>query len=182
MRLAGITLALCLAVPALADARPITFGAGVGRTQSEVDADNEPNGTLQLFGRVGFTSRLGAQLELQRIDDPSMDIRTGTALLVVELGSKGGFVPLLVAGFGFDKASSDWYEARGTHKEGGIGLEYRAEGGLTVGADLRLGGRSIEQTSEVYPLAETGGVAYFAPVGLVSGEYRSGRLYAGVRF
>lgn len=181
MRCAGIVAALALALPSLADARPITFGVGLGRTQSEVDADGEANGTQQLFGRVGLTSRLAAQLELQRIDDPSVDIRTGTALLVVELGTLGSFVPLLVAGIGFGKASSDWgYETSGSHKEGGFGLEYRAEGGLTIGADLRLGGRSIDQSVEVYPATDV--ATLFAPTGLVPGEYRSGRVYAAIRF
>ncbi len=181
MRLVAITLALCLCAPALADARPITFGAGLGLTQSEIDTDGKPNDTLQLFGRVGLTSRLAAQLELQRIEDPVIDIRTATALLVVELSSSPRFVPLLVAGFGLDRGSGGWYDAEGTHTEGGFGLEYRAEGGLTVGADVRLGGRSIHQTSEILP-ATTGVSAVFAPTALVPGEYRSGRLYAGVRF
>jgi hypothetical protein len=178
MRCVGIA-ALALALPSLADARPITFGVGLGRTQSKVDAD--ANGTQQLFGRVAFTPRLAGQLELQGIDDPSMNIRTATVLLVVELGSMGKLVPLLVAGFGYGHASSDWgTETSGTHKEGGFGLEYRADGGLTLGVDLRLGGRSIDQGGEV-PVA-TGEIALYAPPGLVAGEYRSGRLYVGIRF
>jgi hypothetical protein len=181
MRLVALTLGLGLVVPALADARPLTFGVGLGRTQSAVDGDGQADDTLQLFGRIGLTARLGAQLEVQRIeDDSNLDNRTATALLVVELGGNGKLVPLLVAGFGVDHVSSDWgYEASGSHKEGGIGLEYRADGGLTIGADLRLGGRSIEQSGEVYPLDVR---ALIAPGGLVSGEYRSGRVYAGVRF
>lgn len=180
MRLAAITLGLCLVIPALADARPITFGAGVGRVEAELDLDGESESAIQLFGRVGLTSRLAAQLKLQRIDlETNLAMRTVTALLVVELGRAGNFVPLLVAGFGYDRVSNDWYEAEGTHKEGGLGLEYRAEGGLTIGADVRLGGRSIE--SDVYTIlpAET---ATFAPIDVQSGEYRSARAYVGVRF
>jgi hypothetical protein len=181
MRLAGITVALCLAAPAVADARPVTLGAGLGLTQAKIDADGEPNDTLQVFGRIGLTERVGAQLELMRIEDPSVDIRIATALIVVELGSKHNFVPLMLAGAGIDRASNDWYEAEGTHIEGGLGLEYRAEGGLTLGADLRLGGRSVEVKGD-YILLDAGTALIWAPTNMESSEYRSARLYAGVRF
>lgn len=181
MRSAAITFACCLAAPALADARSITLGAGLGLTQSKAAAENEPDDTLQLFGRVGLTSRLSAQLELQRIEDPYLDIRTGTALLVVELADSSRLAPLLLAGVGIDRASATWYEGEGTHIEGGFGLEYRAEGGLTIGGDVRLGGRSVENTSEVYPLAD-GAIGLWLPSQLESGEYRSARLYAAIRF
>jgi hypothetical protein len=181
MRFAGIAAVVVL-IPALADARPITFGVGLGLTQAEVDADGEPNDTKQLFGRIGLTERVGAQLELMRIEDPSVDIRIGTALIVVELGTKKGFVPLMMAGVGLDRASSDYYEAEGTHIEGGFGLEYRAEGGFTIGGDLRLGGRSVEVKGDyILPLQE-GVSALWAPTNMESSEYRSARLYAGVRF
>ena len=49
----------------------------------------------------------------------------------------------------------------------------------SLGGDLRLGGRSIDDDQEVYPLA---GVAYYAPSTLRDGEYRSARAYVGVRF
>lgn len=181
MRLAWTAAALALALPSLADARPVTFGAGVGRIQSKANADGDASDTLQVFGRLGFTPRLSGQLELMGIDDPSLEIRTGTALLVVDLGSHPHLVPVLVAGFGFDKASGSWYEASGSHMEGGLGLEYRADGGLTVGFDVRIGGRSIEETYKAYPVE--GDIAYFTPInGFVAGEYRSARLTAGFRF
>ena len=146
MRIAGAILAASLALPSLAAAGPITAGAALGRIESDNEYDGEANPTQQLFGRIGLTSRLGVQLELQKIEDSNVDIRSGTALLVVELGNTGGrFVPLLVAGLGIDRASSDYYEASGSHKEGGLGLEYRADGGLTIGADVRLGGRSVDE-------------------------------------
>ncbi|HEY5920156.1 MAG TPA: outer membrane beta-barrel protein [Kofleriaceae bacterium] len=181
MRLAGIVAAaLLLALPALASARPLSFGVGLGTTDSENDYDGEANGTKQLFGRIGITPRLGIQLELQRIEDPYTDIRTGTALLVVELGRSGNLVPILVAGLGFDTATSDYAEQSGSHKEGGLGLEYRAEGGLTLGVDARLGGRSVDN-DYVTPLREDA-IGLWAPNGLVEGEYRSARLYAAIRF
>lgn len=181
MRLAGIALA-ALALPAVADARPLTLGAGLGRTQSKANADGEASDTWQLFGRLGFTSRLAVQLEVQKIADPSIDVRSGTALLVVELGGKSNFVPLLVAGAGIDRASSgDYYESSGTHIEGGLGLEYRAEAGLTIGADLRLGGRSVDESDHIYPATE-GYTALWAPYALTEGEYRSARITAAIRF
>lgn len=181
MRLAWIAAALALALPSLADARPITFGAGLGRIQSKANSSGDASDTLQVFGRLGFTSRLSGQLELMGIDDPELEIRTGTALLVVDLGSHPHFVPILVAGFGFDKASGSWYEASGSHMEGGLGLEYRADNGLTVGFDVRIGGRSVDETYEAYPVLD-GAIALYAPSGLLEGEYRSARLTAGFRF
>jgi hypothetical protein len=181
MRSAIVAVAL-LALPALADARPITAGASLGRIQSKASSDGEASDTYQLFGRIGLTSRLSAQLELQKIEAPLLDVRGVTGLLVVELGNQGGrFIPLLVAGLGVDRASTDWYEASGTHIEGGLGIEYRASGGFVVGMDLRLGGRSISSTTrDVYPVHT--GVALVAPIELEEGEYRSGRLYAAIRF
>src|SRR6266536_2083084 len=180
---ATAALALALAFPALADARPITAGASVGRIQSKANADGDASDTWQLFGRLGLTSRLGVQVEIQRIADPSLDVRSGTALLVVELGRKGHLVPLLLAGFGVDKATSpydSYYEASGTHTEGGLGAEYRLDGGLTLGADLRLGGRSVDEKYYAQPL--DGGIALYAPYGtLAAGEYRSAHIYAAIR-
>jgi len=180
MRLVGIVAAV-LALPSLAAARPITAGASLGRIQSKANADGEASDTVQLFGRIGLTKRLGLQVELQKIEDPSLDVRGGTALLVVELANNPHWAPILVAGFGIDRAQTDWYEASGTHTEGGLGLEYRADGGFTIGADVRLGGRSVDQTEEVYPL-EGDVIAYDPQYGLAEGEYRSARLYAAIRF
>jgi hypothetical protein len=184
MRLAAAVALALASLVSTATARPITAGASLGRIQSKANADGEASDTYQLFGRIGLTPRLGAQLELQKIEDPSLDVRSGTALLVVELGSNPRWAPLLVAGIGLDRASNDWYDASGNHIEGGFALEYRAEGGLTIGADLRLGGRSVDQQEEDVPLAEGDdtGVLFYAPYGLVEGEYRSARIYAAIRF
>ncbi|MBV8760628.1 MAG: hypothetical protein JO257_25270 [Deltaproteobacteria bacterium] len=172
-----------LAVPALANvasARPITVGAALGITQSKVDANADPNTTLDVFGRLGLNPRLGAQLELQRIqtDTSGTDIRTGTVLLAVDLGSGKHLVPMILAGAGLDSASSGYDSVNGTHIEGGFSLEYRADGGLVIGGDLRMGGRSIDQPKTV-PLK---GVAYYAPSTISDGEYRAARAYVGVRF
>jgi hypothetical protein len=181
MRLAAAVVLALASFASVATARPITAGASLGRIQSKANAEGEASDTYQLFGRVALTSRLGAQLELQKIEDPNLDVRSATGLLVVELASNPRWAPLLVAGMGIDHASNDWYEASGSHIEGGFALEYRADGGFTIGADLRLGGRSVEEQNEYYPALE-GDIALYAPYGLVEGEYRSGRLYAAIRF
>jgi hypothetical protein len=182
-----VLLAL-LAIPALASvasARPITVGAAYGITQSKVDANADPNTTLNIFGRLGLNARVAAQLELQRIetDSSATDIRTGTLLVALDLSSGKHLVPMILAGAGLDSQSTSYGEQTSAHHfEGGVALEYRADGGLVVGGDLRIGGRSIDsQTGVAVPL---GGVAYlWSPTSTLSdGEYRSARLYVGVRF
>ena len=183
MRLA--IAALLVALPSVAAAGPFSAGISFGETQSKVDADSgaDANGTVSVFGRVALSPRLGGQLELSRIktDDPGTDIRTATALVVVELGSKGRLVPLLVAGVGIDKASSPYgYEQSAHHTEGGLGLEYRADGGFVIGADVRIGDRTLENAVYAQPLV--GDVKAFVPSNLSDGEYRAARLSLGIRF
>lgn len=163
-----------LALPSLADARPITAGVGIGRTQAKADAQGDANDTAEVFGRLGFTRRLAGQLELAKIGD---DIRTGTALLVVELGSHPHLVPTLSAGFGFDNGT---YES-GSHMEGGFGLEYRSDGGLVIGGEFRLGGRSIDE-QVYYATDDAGTIALWQPESLHEGEYRTARIFAAIRF
>lgn len=163
-----------LALPSLADARPFTAGVGIGRTQTKADAQGDASDTAELFARLGFTRRLAGQLELAKIGD---DIRTGTALLVVELGSHPHLVPTLSAGFGFDHGS---YES-GSHMEGGLGLEYRSDGGLVIGAEFRLGGRSVDQ-EVYYATADVGTIALAPTESLEEGEYRTARVFAAIRF
>jgi hypothetical protein len=179
-----VLLALVVTVPSLASARPITVGAAAGITQSKVDANNDPNTTLNVFGRLGLNPRVAAQLELQRIetDNSAVDIRTGTLLVALDLSANKHLVPMILAGAGLDSATTPYGSGTDAHHfEGGVGLEYRADGGLVVGGDLRIGGRSIDSQSGVaMPLT---GVAYLAaPSNLSDGEYRSARLYVGVRF
>lgn len=167
-------------LPQVADARPFTAGVAIGRVEAEQDFDGEADSTLQVFGRLGLTQRVSGQLELQKIEGGYVNARTGTALLVVELGRSGRLVPTMFAGLGVDAASDGYWEARGSHIEGGFGLEYRLDGGLVVGADVRLGGRSVEQSDEPVILGN-GTTARYAPL-LVEGEYRSARIGVGVRF
>ncbi|HTL35957.1 MAG TPA: hypothetical protein VL326_22660 [Kofleriaceae bacterium] len=189
MRLASVafTIAAIAALPSLADARPFTAGVGIGRSQSKADAEGEASDTLQVFGRLSFTKRLAVQLELQKLELPydAATVRSGTLHLVVELGHRGHLFPLLFAGFGGDKFNDAYgYEISGSHTEGGAALEYRADGGLTIGADLRLGGRSIDDDQyKIQPVYnDNSSIALYAPETLQPGEYRSARIYAGVRF
>ena len=174
------------ALPSLAAAGPITAGVHLGMTQTKEDgaAGLEPSDTFGLFGRLQLNARVAGQLELQKIetDDGNVDIRTGTASLVIDLVAKGRLVPTLAVGFGLDSATTSYGgETNATHLEGGFGLEYRADGGLVLGAEFRMGGRSIEQDDQVVPLAESD-VAYYVAPGLREGEYRSARLFLGLRF
>jgi len=181
MRLA---LALLL-LPTIAAARPITVGASYGMIQSKADAGSDPNTELTAFGRLGLGRHVEAGLELQDISagDGSTVIRTIGGLLLVDLASRSHLMPMLVAGLGVDHSASSYGTTTDAHHyEGGVALEYRADGGLVVGCDLRIGGRSIDNQSAIaYP---TTGVAYRAPASsqLSDGEYRSARLYVGVRF
>ncbi len=176
--------AAVVALPSLADARPITAGVGLGRIQAKADSAGDASDTVQIYGRVGLTKRLSGQLELQKItlDGSSGVGRTGTALLVVDLGSHPRLVPTMFAGYGLDRGDSGYGgETTGHHIEGGFGLEYRADGGLVIQMDLRLGGRSIDQQYEVLPLA--GDVAlYYPEAPMREGEYRSARIGVGIRF
>lgn len=177
--------------PSIAAAGPLTAGVNLGLSQSEVDGQQglDPSRTFGLFGRYSFNTRLAGQLEVARLstDDTYGDatsIRSATASLVVDLGSKGRLVPTLIAGFGMDWASSEYGSSSEAHHfEGGLGLEYRAEGGLTLGLDVRLGGRSLHEGEDIaYPTDVRGGVAYILPSQLQEGEYRSVQLKLGVRF
>ena len=183
MRLA--LAALLLLAPAVASARPITVGASYGMIQSKADSGSDPNSQLTAFGRVGLGSSLETGLELQDISagDNSTVIRTISGLLLVELGH-GRLMPMLLGGVGIDHSATSYGSTTDAHHfEAGFALEYRADSGLVLGGDLRIGDRSIDSNSNmVYPLS--GGVAYRAPATsqLSDGEYRSARLYVGVRF
>lgn len=181
MRPVLLAMLLC-AVPSLAAARPVSFGVGLGRLQAENDWDGEADDTVQLFGRLGLTSRVGAQLELQKIEGSSTaTIRTATALVVAELGQSGHLVPLLFAGLGVDHANDPYgYSQEGSHIEGGFGLEYRFDGGLSLTADVRLGGRSVDHDETVILDTDAARLALYAPL-LIEGEYRSARIGLAIR-
>ncbi len=182
--IAGLSLVLVLPLVGSAAARPVTLGAGLGVIDAERDWDGQSDETVQIFGRLGLTSRVAGQLELQKIESSAngTSARTGTALIVVELGNAGRLVPTMFAGLGIDRAENGYGGSEeGSHIEGGFGLEYRVDGGLVIGADVRLGGRSVDNTDEVILDGRGGAVSYYAPL-LIEGEYRSLRVGVGIRF
>lgn len=192
----GLALAITL-LPAVAAARPITAGVNLGVDQSKDSglAGEDPNDQVGLFGRIGLTGRLSAQLEISKIrsEDTGLDVRSVTGLLVVDLTASKTFVPILLVGIGADWATADYaacevcaYSAESqsaTHIEGGFGLEYRSPGGFTIGADVRMGGRSVDDETTV-PLdyGRPPQMALFLPRTVDEGEYRSARLRLGIRF
>lgn len=195
MRLPAVLslLATVAASTTLASARPMTAGVSLGLAQDEVTASQEPNQTLGLFGRLSLTRRVSGQVELVQHESTynAARVRTGTALLVADLAPNGQLVPVLLAGLGIDRATTSQDTTSGRHLEGGVGLEYRAAGGLTLGADVRVGLRAVEQ-KDVILAAETaicdatapecgGGTFLLAPT-LQAGEYRVVRVTLGVRF
>ncbi len=188
----GFIIAGVLACPALAAANPITIGASIGLTQDQVDADagNDATQTLGLWGRLGFSSRVAGQLELSRFESKTgcdtctvgtyTDIRTGTALLVVDLAEGSHWMPMLVAGLGLDRDDGS-IPTRGHHIEGGLGLEYRGDGGITLGVDARLGSRTLDG-DVVLQGSGSDVIAFVPPSKLQEGDYQSLRLTLGVRF
>lgn len=170
-----------LLAPLAAEARPLTVGAGAGRIAAERDYDNQADHTLQVFGRIGVTSRVSGQLELQKIEGgTNVTVRTGTALIVVEMGQSGHLVPLMFGGLGIDHASSPYGTQKGSHIEGGFGLEYRFDGGLSLTADVRLGGRAVDQEMTLLADKMPTYVDLYAPT-MVDGEYKSARIGLAIR-
>jgi len=206
MRPAAAVLAVLAALATLpglppaarAEPRDFTAGVSLGRAWHEQSYSDEANPTLGLWARVGVGRLLSVQLELQQITSPygGDKIRSGSALLVLDLVGSGRLVPMLFAGGGLDRATYFGGDIEGHHFEGGVGLEYRSSGGLFIGADLRLGGRSLDNGDIILtgggaePLDDAaccgdpgrgGSIALFAPA-IAEGEYRAMRVTAGVRF
>ncbi|CAN5264541.1 hypothetical protein BH11MYX1_BH11MYX1_55550 [soil metagenome] len=192
MRLArGLVLAalsLPLASPTFAG--PLTVGVGAGVTQDGVNASQDPLTTESVFARIGLTQRLSAELDIQKTNQTttSIDAKVVTGLAVLDLGSHAlGLVPQVFAGRGIDRSTTSYTgETDGHHFEAGAGLEYRAAGGLTIGARFHIGQRTIDTTPNIYYATDTavpccGGDVY-APSSQNDGEFRSLDAYAGIRF
>lgn len=176
MRLA---LAIVLAA-APAAANPVTIGAGLGASQAK-DAGTDANRTTGVFGRLGLADRIAAQLELAQMNgQPGIhdDIKTGNALLVADFAT-GALVPLVVIGGGLDR--EQFASATYAHVEAGLGLELRTRAGFMVGADVRIGTRTL--VSQTLVEADAGPRPYlYDPSVLHEGEYRSARVTIGVIF
>ena len=186
MRLVAIAAAALL-VPSIASARPFTAGVTAGVLHDEVDEDGEGNRTLGLYGRLGLSKRVSAQLEVMKIDTDDQyweptTIRVATALIVVDLVDKGRWVPTIKAGAGIDRASTEWDTEEGHHYEGGFGLEYRSDEGVTIGIDLRLGGRSVDEPEYEIQADDTIAPRIYDGNGLREGEYRAARFTLGIAF
>jgi hypothetical protein len=181
VRLAS-TFAVLAMSTSVSFASPITVGASVGMTQDEVNTGQDPNSSLSVFGRFGLTSRLSAELDITKVGDDSTgtSARTVTGFAVFELGANPHWVPQIFAGAGIDREALSYGESDGHHFEGGLGLEYRANGGFVVGARLHLGGRSIDSQPLVEPLACC--VDYYSNAKLNASEFRTLDAYAGIRF
>lgn len=174
-------IATTLSIAAVADARPMSAGVSLGIAQSEQDVGSyDPSNTMGLFGRIGVTSRVSIQLDLARTEPENANakVRKITALGVFDVRTRGNLIPIVFAGIGVDEAETTYGDtASAAHIEAGVGLEYRAPGGVTVGADLRVGNRSLDQTSSDQPI-----IALYAPNGLTEGDYRAARITLGVQF
>jgi hypothetical protein len=171
-----------LLVPSIAVAdSPWSAGVNLGLTQSEKASQDDPNTMLALYGRYRFSHRIAAQLEVGTIrGDDNGALREMTGLVIVDLMNGSRFVPVILAGAGFDWLTTDYGSSTNAHHiEAGLGLEYRVDNGFVVGADVRLGDRSIDSDNTAVPLA---GTLYFAPLDLRDGQYRSARITLGVHF
>ena len=183
-RMRSRVLAAALLVSPAVHANPITVGAGLGLTQSEVNANGDPDHALALFGRIGLSRTLAAQLDISKISgaDPNADTRSVTGLFVLDLARGGRAVPVLLAGVGLDRETTGGTgEIDAHHLEAGIGLEYRSPDGFVLGADVRIGDRTVDSNSTLVPLACC--TTLWSPPSVLSdGQYRSARVTLGVRF
>jgi hypothetical protein len=171
---------LMLALPCFAAAAgPLTIGAGVGQTANQdgtIPVDNQDCQTLGAFGRLGVARRLAVQLAIGRTEmDHSLEtMRTFDGALVLDLGDRP-LVPLVIGDAGLDSLSARSMDlAQAHHFEAGLGLEYRTEGGFLIGADARIGTRTIDSQK---PMLSD--IVIASP--LQAGQYRAVRAFIGVR-
>ena len=185
-------VAVLVAIPWLAAANPVTVGFSVGATvtKSDAAAGADSNDTLGLFGRLGFNQWFSGQLEIEKIqNDASTNVRAINFAGVLDLMQHSSVVPMVVAGVGFDHASSDFQDISAHHFEAGLGVELRTSGGFTLGLDVRIGDREIDDTSSKgVPVGVSGGsgldrTAPLPPASdIKDGQYRSARITLGIRF
>jgi len=169
----ALLLVAIAAAPAAAN--PLELGASLGVNE---DATYQASSrALGVFVRAGLGPMISAQLELAKLDNDQMGttVRTGSGLLVVDLGH-AGLVPLVLGGVGVDTTSDVDADRTYAHVELGAGLEYRAAGGLRIGADIRIGTRKLVEDRS------TGLLTTYEPLTLSPGDYRSARVTVGVAF
>ena len=166
-----------------ARANPVTVGAGLGLTQSEANSNTDADHALALFGRLGLSKTLAVQVDVSKISgaDATTDTRSVTGSFVVDLARGGRAVPVLVGGAGFDRETMSGTGVIDAHHfEAGLGLEYRSPDGFVLGADFRIGDRTVDSNSTLVPLACCTLWSY--PQTLVDGQYRTARVTLGVQF
>lgn len=164
-----------------ATAGPITVGAGLGITQDEASSTQDPFSTLSLLGRLSLGHRLSAEVDITKVNTAqSYSARAVTGLAVLDLGSNVHWVPQLFVGLGVE----GWDAGYGAttlahHVEGGAGLEYRADGGFSIGARFHIGDREIDSEPKAVPLACC--TDLWSPNTLHADQFRSFDLYAAIR-
>ncbi|HEY4058302.1 MAG TPA: outer membrane beta-barrel protein [Kofleriaceae bacterium] len=191
----GSLLLGSVVVPSIASAGVVTVGVHAGSLQAEADASNKNDAQSEVgaFGRFALAERFSVQVDLANVsmrDESNLSLTSFTASAVLDLTHGSPLVPVFLVGLGIDHASSDYYDAEATRSEIGVGLEYRAKNGFLVGIDARVGNRKIDTEDENYNYADVKGVALVGddsgssnlPSVLSAGQYRSARLYAGLRF
>jgi hypothetical protein len=181
MRIAVVAAVL---VPTIAMATPNTVGVGIGVSGGLGSDTSNTTDTLDLFGRIGMGRRFALQAEIARYEaDATMDsnTRTFTVAVTYDLADTGHWIPMILGGAGFDWGNTAFSAENGHHVEGGFALEYRGDDGLTLGADLRVGTRSITvpEVLENGPLIvpDDWGSTTLAP-----GTYGRARIYAAIHF
>lgn len=170
-----------LALPTAAHAGRLTLGVGLGQSQAAADAEAQldASGTATLWGRYDLGRRLSANLELSRIstDEDATAVRLASGRLLFDVAHLhgGALVPTVGLGLGFGSASSEFRSDDFSQVDLGLGLEYRT-GPYVVGADLRTGNRTVEQSLDAQP-----GVLARLPSTVGDGDYRSLGIYLGMR-
>jgi hypothetical protein len=183
MRIAAVAAAAL--VPAIAMATPNTVGVGIGVSGGLGSDTSNTTDTLDLFGRIGLARRIGLQAEIARYEaDATMDSNTRTFTLAVtyDLADTGHWIPMVLGGAGFDWGDTDFTSENGHHVEAGFALEYRSDDGLTLGADLRVGTRSITVPEVLENGPPIDGPAFGTGTTLAAGTYGRARVYAAIHF
>jgi hypothetical protein len=188
----SLAVVAVLATPSLASADRFVVGAGVGETQTQSDAvdGTKAQATTGLFGRVRVLGPFAVQAEVGSINVAGTNVHTVTGDAMLVFGIRH-LHPYVLAGAGVDQLSSNTIgTATTTRVEAGVGVEYHFRGGLSLGAELREGSRSVPSTStQTDPPPTTWnaaiGVARFAPNtdgSDVAGGFRTVRLTLGIAF
>ena len=163
--------------PTLAHAGRFTVGVSLGSTQAEVDAadDLDASSTAGLWVRAGLGKRFSADLEYSKISTDSDATRARAINLVGRLAVadlRGGSIhPMVLLALGADTTASG-YDFH--HAEFGAAIELDLPTDFVVGADFRLGDRTLDSQPVVYDAARL-------PYTPAEGSYRAGRVYLGVR-